>query len=145
MFKWHKERDLEVCAARFYQACHWHSHINLHFQRGKKSLSCKKRQRRVMQTYCKSRYQSVVLYSLALSPVCASCSSKRAHCTFLILPLDVVEEFPEALAHRLLLGFSPNDCADPLCRLILTQFVILCLKGSKSHSNCEMNTKDGIN
>lgn len=31
VFKWHKERDLEVCAAWFYQAGHWHSHINLHF------------------------------------------------------------------------------------------------------------------
>lgn len=31
VFKWNKERDLEICAARFYQACHGHSHVNLHF------------------------------------------------------------------------------------------------------------------
>lgn len=78
---------------------------------------------------------STVLHYSASSPICASCSSKLAHHTFLILPLDIVEEFPEALAHCLLLCLSPNDCADPLRCLILAQFIILCLKGSKSHSN----------
>ncbi|KAK2541410.1 hypothetical protein Q9966_003974 [Columba livia] len=58
-----------------------------------------------------------------------SACSKPAHCTFFILPLDVVEEFPEALAHRLLLGLSLDDCADPLGCLILMQFIILHLKG----------------
>lgn len=62
--------------------------------------------------------------------------------TFLILPLDVVEEFPEALAHCFLLGLSLNDCADPLGCLILAQFGVLCLRGSRSYSDHKQNTED---
>lgn len=89
-------------------------------------------------------HSSSTVLCYAASSLCASHISKPAGCTFLILPLDVVEEFPEALTQCLLLGFSPNDCADPLCCLVLTQFIILCLKGSKSHNNHEIGIEDDI-
>ena len=53
-----------------------------------------------------------------------------------------MEEFVEALVHRLLLVLCLNDGADPLCCLVLTQLIVLCLKGSRSLSNHEMSISD---
>lgn len=89
-------------------------------------------------SWAASPSSSIVYYYLCSLATCNNFHLKPACPTFFILSLDVVEEFPEALAHCFLLAFPPDDCADPLCCLILTQFIVLCLKGSKSHSNREL-------